>query len=720
MPPSPASGSLLRTDATRAAAVLQPKVIGTQLLWDQFGPDLSGGFILMSSVSARLGEWGQSDYAAANAFMDAFALVHHTPTHPVISLSWDGWDEVGMAARFGKEPGMAAWHEARRPQLIPPAQGVAAFHSAVQSGEAHVVIATHPLAGRQVAPPTDSTPSPSAASRSHDRPDLATPFVAPIEPTEILIAAVWAELLGLREVGIDDNFFDLGGHSLLATQVLARLREHGLGVLNLAQFFEHPTVRALAQGKAAASAPADTPNLQAGPRNDNLAPLSFAQESLWLLDRMTGSSAHYNEFGAQHLHGPLDPDKLHTALRTVIARHEVLRSRFVEIDGHARQEILPVEEVEVELPLLAWDQPDTASPPAAWEQLAAELVADSFDLRKAPLVRGRLIRLGEKHHLLMMVVHHIVFDGWSSRNFFAELLAAYTGQPLAPLGVQYADFAGWQRQVLVGKHREELEAFWRETFTLLPAALAWPTDRVRPPQQTFGGRYHDFSLGAKLTAQLTEIGRSREASPFMVLLAAYAAVLARHAAQEEVVIGSPVAGRDHRELEPLIGFFVNPLPLRIDLQGSPSFATLIDRTRTRVLAAYAHQALPFQQIVEAIAPPRDPARSPLFQSMLIFQNQTAEPVLPPAITLEPWRPETGPSRSDLDLYLWQRSDQLKGYFLYNTDLFDPAGIARFAQRLQHFLESALAAPDQPVSSIKLDATFSLPGLGSRHRHPPRS
>ncbi len=715
----PASGSLLRTDDTRSEAVLSPKVAGTRLLWKHFGDHLPGGLILMSSVSARLGEFGQSDYAAANAFMDAFATTHATAANPVISLGWDGWDEVGMAARLSREPGMAAWHEERRARLIQPARGVAAFHAAIGCGEAHVLITTHPLTGRQVSPPaaTASIPTPT---RTHDRPDLITPFVAPENSTETIIAEIWGELLGLKEVGVDDSFFDLGGHSLLATQVLARLRDRAWGTVNLAEFFENPTVRGLSRLPNTTSAAEAEPVLQAVPRSGDLAPLSFAQESLWLLDRMAGSSAHYNEFGAQRLRGPLDPARLHLALQQLIARHEVLRTSFVEVDGTGRQHIHAANEIHLELPRLDWSHVEEADESAELAKLATELTEISFDLSQAPLLRGRLIYLGEDHHMLMIVVHHIVFDGWSSRNFVAEMLAAYNGAPIPPLPLQYADFAHWQRQTLTGDHQRKLEDYWRDTLTPLPSPLAWPQDRPRPPEQTFTGRFHPLTLNAPLSQRVTEVGRKHEASPFMVILAAYAAVLARHAAQDEVVIGSPVAGRDHRELESLIGFFVNPLPLRIDLSQSPSFATLIERTRTRVLEAYAHQALPFQQIVETAAPPRDASRHALFQSMLIFQNHTEDPALPPGITLEPWLPESGPARSDLDLYLWQRSENLDGYFLYNTHLFDADGIKRFTARLKTFLEAATLAPDHPVASLKLDATFSLPGLGSRRRHPSSS
>ena len=715
----PASGTLLRTEAERSRAVLAPKVDGTLALWDVFGEKLLNGFLLMSSLSARLGEFGQSDYAAANAFMDAFACAYHTAERPVISLAWDAWADVGMAARLGEQPSLAAWYETRRPWLISPADGIAALRLAESTGEPHVLIATHPLEGREVAPPETAVP-PATATVRHERPDLPNAFVAPQSPTELKIAEIWSELLGINAVGRDDNFFDLGGHSLLATQVIARLRDGADHAISLAEFFEHPSVAELAELQEQSATANPLPALVPVPRPDHRAPLSFAQQSLWLLDRMQGSSAHYNEFGAQQLLGPIDPHRITDALRAVMARQEVLRTGFVEEDGSPVQKTYDVKELPFSLPWLDWSDRTPEDIEVALTQLARELTAEPFDLTAPPLLRGRLVRRGPDDHVLAIVVHHIVFDGWSARNFFSEMLVAYTGEAPITLSLQYADFAHWQRTTLVGDYRQSLETFWRERFTPLPEPLAWPQDRPRPAEQTFAGRRYPVSCDAELTAKIEQLGRQLEASPFMVLLAGFAAVLGRHAAQEEVVIGSPVAGRDHEQLEPLIGFFVNPLPLRIDLQNDPTFATLVSATRQHVLQAYAHQALPFESIVEAVAPPRDPARHALFQSMLIFQNQTSVPITPDGITLTPWEPSEGPARSDLDLYLWQTSENLTGYFLYNIDLFNLDTIARFTRRLLTFLNDAVARSDQPVSGLKMEQNISLPGLGSRHRRPSQS
>jgi acyl transferase domain-containing protein len=715
----PASGTLLRSDTEKASRVLAPKVAGTLGLWRVFGEQLSGGLVLMSSLSARLGEFGQADYAAANAFLDAFATAYHTLERPIISLAWDAWDEVGMAARLGTSPQLAAWHESRRPRLIKPADGVAAFHAAVALGEPHVLITTHDLADREVSPlTTSSAPVASPRSSLHPRPDLMTPFVEPGDQAEQSIAGIFGELLGLETVGLDDNFFDLGGHSLLATQVIARLRQPGSKALTLAQFFEAPTIRELASFLRTQKT-ATNETLRPKPRTDDSAPLSFAQESLWLLDRMAGGSAHYNEFGGQRILGPLDPARFHTALLTVINRHEILRTRFVERDGSPVQIIVPANELKLDLPLLDWSTLTDAATETALAQEAAALVEVPFDLTQIPLLRGRLIRRRADEHVLFICIHHIVFDGWSSRIFFAEMLAAYAGETLPCMPVQYADFAHWQRTQLAGPVQTALADYWRGQLTPVRPSLALPTDQPRPTHQTFTGRRHPVALNPQLTARLEALARKHDASLFMTILAGYAAVLARSAAQEAIVIGSPTAGRDEQALEPLIGYFINPLPLAIDLSGDPGFGVLLERTRDTVLGAFAHQALPFARIVEAVAPPRDPSRHPLFQAMLIFQNQTTAPKAPQGFALNPWEPAVGPARSDLDLYLWQTADGLAGFFLYNIDLFFPATITRLTRRWVTFLENAVTRPDQPFSAVKIEDSFSLSGLGNRPARPPK-
>lgn len=343
-----------------------------------------------------------------------------------------------------------------------------------------------------------------------ERPDLATRWAAAVSEQELKITAIWEELLGISGIGIDDSFFDLGGHSLLATQVIARMRAADGVAPNLAEFFEHPTVRELA-GRADRGSEDQSQTvalLEPSNRPDGRAPLSYAQQSLWLLDRMEGFSPHYNEFGAQRLTGSLDSDRLLLGLRHVMDRHEALRTSFVEFEDEPVQQIHALDELILDHQRLDWENQEETSVETQLANLAAELVDQPFDLTRAPLLRSRLVRLNDREHVLFIVVHHIVFDGWSSRNFFAEMLAAYAQEPLPPLGLQYADYAKWQRNILVGDHQSHLQKFWRDQFSPLPDPLDFPADQSRPSQQTFDGKRHPFQLDAELTSALRDYGKT--------------------------------------------------------------------------------------------------------------------------------------------------------------------------------------------------------------------
>lgn len=703
-------GVLARRTLAEQAAVLAPKVQGTLALDRVFGGEALDFFVVMSSLTAQLGEFGQTDYAAANAFLDAYATARRHAGAPMMSIAWDAWRDTGMAARFAATGALAAWQEEEKARRITNDEGVEVFLRALGADTAHVVISTFDLRARQAARPTPNGATTVVLKPQvrHRRPALAVEFRAPASEAERRIAAIWEELLGVDAVGVDDNFFELGGHSLLATQVVARLRDGGAHGLTLASFFDAPTIAVLTQRLGATVE--DEPALVPVPRGERL-PLSFAQEALWVLDRMEGQSAHYNEFGAQRIRGPLDAAVLGRALDALVLRHEVLRARFVAHADGVAQEIGPAFNVELPVEALA---------EAALPSRAAELAAQPFDLARGPLLRARLVRLASDDHVLMVVVHHIVFDGWSSAVFFREAIALYDAlarhatPDLPPLAVQYADFAAWQRKWLTGARRERSVAFWREQLGGRLPVLALPTDRPRPKAQAFRGRKLAVDLGADLTAKLEAVGRARGASLFMTLLAGYAALLARTAAQEEVIVGCPIAGRDRRELEALLGFFVNPLALRVSLAGDVTGEALLGRVRTTVLAAYAHAALPFEQVVEAVHPPRDPARSAIFQAMLIFQNATPPVATPTGFVLEPWSTGDGPARSDLDLYLWETPRGAQGYFIYNADLFEAATVQRMAHRLRTLLEAIAATPAARLGEVRFEnAVPSLPRLVGR-------
>jgi acyl transferase domain-containing protein/NADP-dependent 3-hydroxy acid dehydrogenase YdfG len=714
-------GALARRTSAERTGVLAPKVQGTLALDRVFGGDALDFFVVMSSLTAQLGEFGQADYAAANAFLDAYATARQRAGRPMLAIAWDAWRDTGMAARFAATGALAAWQEEEKARRIANTEGAEVFQRALTANVAHLIVSTSDFNVRRLAArqPMEAPPSPSAprARPLGRRPALAVPFRAPEGEAQRRLAAVWEELLGIAGIGADDNFFELGGHSLLATQVVARLRGDGASELTLASFFGAPTIAQLARRSTTGAAAEEEPALVPVARDGEL-PLSFAQQALWVLDRMEGQSAHYNEFGAQRIRGALEVTALGRALNEMVRRHETLRTRFVARGDAVAQEIAPPFALELPVESLA---------EAALPARAAELAAKPFDLARGPLLRALLARLGPEEHVLMVVVHHIVFDGWSSAVFFREAIALYdalargAAPELPPLPVQYADFAAWQRRWLQGPRRERAVAFWKEQLGGRLPVLALPTDRPRPKTQGFRGRKLEVDFGQELSAKLETAGRARGASLFMTLLAGYATLLGRTAAQEDVIVGCPTAGRDRRELEPLIGFFINPLPIRLSLAGAANFGALLERVRTTVLAAYGHAALPFEHVVEAVHPPRDPARSAIFQAMLIFQNAVPATPGPAGLALEPWSTADGPARSDLDLYLWETPQGVRGYFIANADLFDTATVQRMAVRLRTILETLAHAPETRISDLRFENVApALPRLASRLSGPPIS
>jgi amino acid adenylation domain-containing protein len=705
----PASGAIGRRDRAAAEAVLAPKLAGTLVLERVLGDAPLDFFMLTSSISAFLGEFGQADYCAANAFLDAFAQSRADAGRRVISINWDAWEEEGMAARVARA--MPEIADDLRPR-IRPGEGIDAFRRILAGAHPRVAVATHDLAlyqARQIAPSAaQASPlSRPAQTARHARTEEHGPFSPPQDADEEAIAGVWEEMLGIQPIGRGDDFFALGGHSLLATQVLARLRERCGVTLGLAAFFEAPTVSGLAREMAARSQTRNgEPALAPTARGGRL-PLSHQQEALWLLDRMEGTSAHLNELGGQMICGPLNAGALRDSLREIVRRHEALRTRFPEKAGELAQEIAA--KLDLDLPLIDLTAASAAEQEAGVRRLAAGLVAEPFDLASGPLLRMALVRLGPARHAVLTVVHHIVFDGWSSELFFREMLSIYgaleRGAPpeLPALTVQYADYAAWQREMLRGERRARLERFWQGQLGGALPVLALPADAPRPRGPTFAGKRLAWSIEAPLTRRLEALARAQDASVFMVALASYGILLGRYTGQEEVIVGCPAAGRERREIEALIGFFVNPLPMRLSLSGNPRFSELLARVRRTVLDAYEHQALPFELIVEAVQPPREPGRHPIFQTLLIHQNATGAPVAaPPGLSVEPLVFEEGPARSDLDLYLQETPDGLRGHFIYNTALFAAETASRLAQRWCALLESVADSPDGRLAELRLN------------------
>ncbi|HSF41300.1 MAG TPA: non-ribosomal peptide synthase/polyketide synthase [Thermoanaerobaculia bacterium] len=509
-------------------------------------------------------------------------------------------------------------------------------------------------------------------------------FVAPRTPAEELLAGVFAEVLGVGTVGVRDDFFALGGHSLLATRVVARMRE-ALGVeIPLAAFFASPTVADLAGGLERGSA-SEAPPLER--RSADEAPLSFAQERLWFLDRLTPGLPVYNMPALLRLRGPLDEAALERALAEIARRHEVLRTVFAVSGSEPVQRILPTG-----FPLSVLDLPETEA-----RRFAEAEARRPFDLTRGPLARAALLRMGGEDHLLLLVFHHIVFDGWSTGVLLGELAALLGSSPLPEPRLQYADYAAWQKSWLAGPVLERQLAWWRDRLAGAPLALDLPADRPRPAVQSFRGAVLPADLPEDLSGDLRALARREGATPFMVLLAGLSAFLHRVTGQDDLVVGAALANRGRAETEGLLGFFVNALPLRAGLADDPPFRALLARTRTEALGAYDHQDVPFERLVEEVAPRRDLSRTPLFQVMLALQSAPRPQV--PEVEIE--EIHTGTSKFDLSLLFEEVSGRFRGTAEYATDLFDAGTIRRLLDGFQRLLRGAVEAPGLTISELPI-------------------
>ncbi|HYN22473.1 MAG TPA: amino acid adenylation domain-containing protein, partial [Thermoanaerobaculia bacterium] len=540
-----------------------------------------------------------------------------------------------------------------------------------------------------------------------DRPE-SEEFIAPQTPTEEILAGIWCEVLGIAQAGSRDNFFDLGGHSLLGTQVVSRAREQ-LGVeLPLRALFESPALADLGRRveELRRSGPgAAPPPIALAPRDGEL-PLSFSQQRLWFLDNLEPDTATYNMPLSLHLEGELDTGALAMALSEIVRRHEVLRTTFGSADGQPFQVVHP--SGPVSLPLVDLSGCETEA-----RLRIREEARHPFSLEQGPLLRATLLRLGEDEHVLAVTMHHIVSDGWSLPIFVRELSTLYAaivgGKPVAlpELPIQYADFAHWQRRWLQGDALEAELSHWRERLRGLPALIELPTDRLRPAVRTWSGGVSRITLGSDLTQAVNRASRRLGATPFMVWLAAYAAVLYRYSRQESFAVGVPVAGRNRMEIEPLIGLFINTLVLRCDVEPDLKVRAFVEQIRERVLDADAHQEVPFEKLVEELAPERSMSHTPLFQVMLAFQNLPRQDFAAEGLRVTPVSAGSGTVKFDLTLSVQTDDDGTVLYLQYGSEIFDATTIERFAEHLTRVLEGVAGDPDQQVAD--------LPLIGARER-----
>ena len=560
---------------------------------------------------------------------------------------------------------------------------------------------------------------PLNASGKVDRHSLPAPavpvsgqgqYVSPSTPTEEVLAQIWAEVLRLDQVGVQDNFFELGGHSLLATRVMARVRESFAVELPLRVMFEATvTVRALGrqiEQKRRESQGLGVPDLKSrGPGIERM-PLSFTQERLWFLEQLEELGGTYNESMALRIEGVLQEAVLERSFAELVRRHEILRTRIeTTAEGKGEQVIEPAGGFRLGV-LEVGERSETERTEALHRQVQEER-ARPFEFEQG-LFRVLLLRVNAEEHVLVVTLHHIISDVWSLlgilRYELSVLYAAYVKgerSPLAELEVQYGDYALWQRQWLQGEVLERQLDYWRQQLSGMPAALELPTDRPRPPTPSYRGASCSLQVPKHCVAALSNLARQEGATLYMVLLAALQVVLGRWSNQEDVAVGSSIAGRTHRKTEGLIGFFINTLVMRTDLSGAPTFVELLGRVREMAFGAYAHQETPFEKLVADLQPERDLSRQALFQVMFTLQNMQLNELRLPGLALDVLTSEHTSSKFDLAVDLFESEAGLWGRMEYATDLFDEQTIERLVESYQVLLEAVTEDAARPISILPL-------------------
>jgi non-ribosomal peptide synthetase component F/NRPS condensation-like uncharacterized protein len=533
------------------------------------------------------------------------------------------------------------------------------------------------------------------------------PITLPRTVTEEKLAALWAEVMGLDRIDVHGNFFELGGHSLLATQVISRVRATFHGGIALRSLFEYPTVAQLAQHieeVMRADRSPKAPRLTRVSGDRTRLPLSFAQQRLWILQQLDPLSVAYNIPVAVRLRGHLDFTALQRTFDEIIRRHEALRTTFESRQGEPAQVIS--EAAPSRITFVDLRGGDEARAEAEIRTMVKAEAARPFDLTSGPLLRTILVSKSEQEHVALLNMHHIISDEWSTNILIREVSALYAAfahgepSPLPELEAQYGDYAVWQRDWLKGRALEEQLDYWRRQLNGA-SMLRLPLDRERSASHIRKGATEEFHLGAEETLRLNELSQAEGCTLFMSVLAAFQTLLHRYSGQDDVVIGADIANRTCPEIEPLIGFFVNQLALRVDFSGNPKFRELMRRTRKVVLEAYEHQDVSFDKVVEVLRLERDLSRAPLFQVKLVFQNTPRGTLQLPGLRLEELDIESGSTRLDLIFYMRETEDGLRGALRYDAALFDASTIKRMLEHFGSILKEAIADPDLPVKFIEM-------------------
>ncbi len=530
--------------------------------------------------------------------------------------------------------------------------------------------------------------------------NLSSVYAEPESEAQEKLVSIWKEVMNVGTLGIDDNFFELGGHSLMATRIVSRIHKVFEVEITLQEFFDHPNVRKLSR-VLSQHALSTYPEIRILPEQEDYE-VSHSQRRLWILDRMEENFIAYNQSAGFLFKGDFDPSALKRAFQAVCRRHESLRTVFVTVNGDPRQKIRAIPEIEI----AELDLRDAENKEESAKDYARKEANRPFDLEKGPLLRITILRLADDSHLLLLNIHHIICDGWSVVLFENEILTLYKSfterheANLSPLKIQYKDYAAWHNRLLDSENIRVFQEYWHKKLSGELPVLNLPTDYPRPPALTYKGNTETHLLSAEFSASLGQFCREKEVSLFMMLLAGAKVLLYRYTGQDDIIIGSPIAGRIHPDLENQIGFFVNTLALRNTVVGSESFMTLLSQVKQTTLEAYQHQIYPFDKLVE-LDVQRDISRSPIFDVMLVLQNTDEINADLQNAELRPFVYETGVSQFDLTLIFMEDEGRLRLDMNYNSDLFAKETILRMGRHFEEVLKSILSDPGQRISNANI-------------------
>lgn len=558
--------------------------------------------------------------------------------------------------------------------------------------------------------PTDQIPQ-YRAIKSFFPPHSQKVVVAPGNLIEEVLAQIWTGVMGIENLSIDDNFFELGGHSLLATQMMSRVRNAFQIELPLGCLFEAPTIFELAkfiQTEMTRNGTVLSPPILPISRQEEI-PLSFAQERLWFIDQLKPNSTAYNLFNALSISGLLNIVALEKSLNEIIRRHEILRTAFTAKDGQPVCAIAPT--LTLKLPVVDLQQLKAIEQEAEVLRLATQEAEQPFNLAEKPLLRAKLLKLSAAEHVILFVMHHIIFDAWSNGVLVQELTALYEAfsngkpSPLPELSIQYADFAHWQRQWLQGKTLEAQLSYWQQQLAGAPSSMELDKIGGTPLlSKQDNPTVQSFRLTPELSEQLKTLSRQEGVTLFMTLLAIFQTLLYRYTNQADIIVGTDVANRDRAEIEPLIGFFVNLLVLRTDLSGNPTFRQMLGRVREVAIGAYSHQDLPFAKLVEVLQPDRTSSHTPLFQVLFVLQNTPTAELKFSDLTFSYLETNSEKAKFNLALFMEETEQGIIGVWKYDTDLFHPDKINSISNHFQTLVSSVVAQPDTRINSLEILTT----------------